>query len=95
MITGEFWPEADHPEIAIVLDSEAHVLKRCALAQYRTQSDVIRRFRTNVERYRTAPHYDFSQRPPPGFAQYDLFGWSITAARWRATAASSLPLLEK
>ena len=95
MTTGQFWPEADQPEIAVVLDGQAHALKRRALAEYGTQSDVIRGFCTAIERYRTAPHYDFSGPPPPGLAQYDLFGWSITAARWRARAVSSLHLLQE
>src|SRR4051794_3305478 len=87
LVTGRFWPDPICPEIAVSLESEAEKTKRRALAEYRTQAPVIAWFQHVQERYRIAPRYDFAQPPPPGIAQYDLFGWSMTAARWRDVAA--------
>jgi N-acetylglucosamine malate deacetylase 2 len=94
MVTGEFWPDARHPEVAVMLDRDMHAKKLRALAEYRTQSDVIKWFCTGIERYRTAPCYDFSRPPPPGLAHYDLLGWPITASRWRDFAANALLSLQ-
>jgi LmbE family N-acetylglucosaminyl deacetylase len=93
MVTGQFWPDQNCPEISIELDQRAHALKRGALAEYQTQSGVIQWFSPGIERYRAAPQYDFSRPAPPGLAQYDFFGWPMTAARWRESCASALPLL--
>lgn len=90
LMAGQFWPDPDCPQAIVAVEGEAAAQKRRALAEYRTQSSVIRWFFTAEERYRAAPRYDFSQPPPPRVAQYDLFGWRITSARWRDTVA---PLL--
>ena len=95
LVTGRFWPELSCPETMVTLDDDAHTRKCRALAQYRSQAHVISTFCTGIESYRAAPLYDFSRAAPPGIAQYDLFGWSITAARWRETAASLQHLLGK
>jgi N-acetylglucosamine malate deacetylase 2 len=87
LVTGRFWPDQTCPEIAVPLENEAEKTKRRALAEYRTQASVIAWFQPREEHYRAAPRYDFARPPPPGFAQYDLFGWSMTAARWRSVAA--------
>jgi N-acetylglucosamine malate deacetylase 2 len=87
LVTGRFWPDQTCPEIAVPLESEAEKTKRRALAEYRTQASVLAWFQPWEERYRAAPRYDFARPPPPGIAQYDLFGWSMTAARWRDIAA--------
>jgi LmbE family N-acetylglucosaminyl deacetylase len=90
MVVGAFWPDPGSPEIKVTLDGETRRLKCRALAEYRTQSRVIDWFASDAERYRLAPLYEFSQPPPPGVAHYDLFGWPITAAHWRAHAALAL-----
>jgi LmbE family N-acetylglucosaminyl deacetylase len=93
MVTGQFWPDRNCPEISVELDQRAHALKRDALTEYHTQSATLQWFSTGIERYRAAPRYDFSQPAPPGLAQYDFFGWPMTAARWRESCASVLALL--
>jgi LmbE family N-acetylglucosaminyl deacetylase len=87
LVTGRFWPDHTCLEIAVALEEQAAKTKCRALAEYRTQETVIQWFQPRQERYRAAPRYDFAQPPPPGLAQYDLFGWSMTAARWRDIAA--------
>lgn len=58
-----------------------------ALAAHVTQASVFGDWRPDVERWRTAPRYDFT-RPPPGEAVlYDDFGWAMTSGRWRALVA--------
>jgi LmbE family N-acetylglucosaminyl deacetylase len=93
MVTGQFWPDQNCPETSIELDHRTRALKSRALAQYRTQADVIAWFGTDSERYRTAPRYDFTLPPPPGVAHYDFFGWPMTSSRWRESCASTMPWL--
>lgn len=95
LVTGHFWPDPHCPEVRVRLDPEAAELKRSALAEYRTQADVIDWFCPDIERYRAAPRYDFAQPPPPGIAQYDFFGWSITAPRWLEGARATLVSLQE
>jgi N-acetylglucosamine malate deacetylase 2 len=90
LVAGQFWPDNTGREVIVALDRRMSALKRDALSKFRTQASVIEWFRPEEERYRRAPRYDFGRPPPPGVAQYDLFGWSITSARWRETAVSSI-----
>lgn len=90
LVAGQFWPDPGCTEAIVALKREAQARKRRALAEYRTQSEVIAWFPTAEERYRAAPCYDFSKPPPPKIAQYDLFGRHITSLRWRHTVASLL-----
>jgi N-acetylglucosamine malate deacetylase 2 len=88
LVTGQFWSDPTCPETVVCLDEESANLKRRALAEYRTQAAVVDWFYPGEECYRGAPRYDFAKPPPPGIAQYDLFGWSMTSACWRQTARS-------
>ena len=90
LVTGQFWPDQNCPEISVELDQRMRTLKSHAMAEYRTQSDVIAWFNTGCERYRAAPRYDFTQAPPPGVAHYDFFGWPMTSSRWRESCASAM-----
>jgi LmbE family N-acetylglucosaminyl deacetylase len=91
MITGAFFPSPQSSETCITLTPDQRNLKRHALAAYKSQAAVLRWFDPGVERYRTAPDYDFSQAAPPGRALYDGFGWAMTAATWRRIARPLLP----
>lgn len=84
MTTGAFYPAPRSGEIAITLAADMQELKCRALAAYASQAGVLSWFDPRIERYRTAPTYDFSRMPPPGSALYDRFGWDMTAAKWRA-----------
>jgi LmbE family N-acetylglucosaminyl deacetylase len=94
MVTGSFWPAAGHAELTVRLREHVETAKRRALGAYRTQSHVIERFAPDVERYRTAPNYDFTQPPPPRTALYDHFGWRMTSQRWRDCAGAVAPSME-
>jgi LmbE family N-acetylglucosaminyl deacetylase len=86
MITGAFFAAPESREITIELTADRQALKCRALAAYASQAAVLSRFDPSIERYRAAPDYDFSRSAPPGCALYDLFGWEMTAAKWRAVA---------
>ena len=48
----------------------------------------------DVERFRLAPRYDFTQPPHAGDLHYEQFGWELTPQRWRSLAAAALKELE-
>lgn len=87
LVAGHFWSDPTCPEITVSLSTSAAKTKCEALAEYRTQEAIIGWFQHSQEHYRAAPRYDFVRPPPPGFAHYDLFGWPMTAGRWRGLAA--------
>ncbi len=90
MVTGAFWPSSDLAEVTVRLSPEIADRKRRALSAYASQAAMLSSFDPDLERYRLAPDYDFSQGPPPGRALYDRFGWEMTLARWQAAARSYL-----
>jgi hypothetical protein len=94
MAAGRFWPAMGHPDIAIPLRADVEAAKRRALEAYRTQAHVLKYFRTNIERYRIAPDYDFTRPSPPGLALYDRLAWRMTSERWRDCAAAVSTSLE-
>jgi hypothetical protein len=61
---------------------------------YRTQQRVLKLFAIDVERFRSAPRYDFLQPPHPGRLHYEELNWGITGDRWRQVAAGALTDLE-
>jgi len=91
---GEFWPDAAHPEREIVLDAGERERKTRAIECFVSQRGLAEVFPVGVERYRTAPDYDFRKPAPPGAAWYDPHGWRIDSARWRECAARALDELQ-
>jgi LmbE family N-acetylglucosaminyl deacetylase len=87
---GEFCPDAARPAVSVTLPAEALVMKRRALAHFTSQASVIRWFRHDVESFRVAPDYDFSQPPPTGACLFDRFGWALTGETWRGHARAAL-----
>ncbi|MFZ5658482.1 MAG: PIG-L deacetylase family protein [Pseudomonadota bacterium] len=66
------------PGIPRPLSLSEMAYKKELLALYASQSSTLGMFRTNVERYRRAPAYDFSRRPVAGRTLYETWGWPIT-----------------
>ncbi len=89
---GEFL-NARPPIFERVLSAGERDLKRRMLACYRTQANTLQYFRTDVERFRLAPHYVFTQPPHAGALFYEQHPWGMTGARWRALAADTLQQL--
>lgn len=75
--TGEFLPSANAVS-TFRLAPEEQAAKRRMLDCFVTQRETLAPFGTEVERFRLAPEYDFSQRPHAGPVNYERFGWGIT-----------------
>lgn len=68
----------DGPVITRALTLEEMAYKKRLLATYASQTHTLRQFRTNVERYRRAPGYDYSRRPVTGPTMYEVWQFPIT-----------------
>nr|WP_255500832.1 PIG-L family deacetylase [Caulobacter sp. 17J80-11] len=93
-VAGAFHADPGRPETLAVLSTDDRRRKARALAAFRTQGDVAAWFPQGVERWRSAPDYDFTRPPPPGGCLYDEFGWAITGEVWRGHARAALADLE-
>ncbi len=94
MAVGEFLPHAGHEVIARVLSEPERQLKQRMLDCFATQQKTLRAFPVDVERFRLAPRYDFTQPPHAGPLFYEQFEWGMTGARWRELAKGALRALE-
>lgn len=81
--SGVFLGARGSGEIVRRLDAGEQARKRELLARYRTQRNTLRPFRRDEERFRPAPHYDFTQAPHPGALWYESFPWGMTGDRFR------------
>jgi N-acetylglucosamine malate deacetylase 2 len=90
MVTGEFLPCADRQARTLRLTKGQRALKRQMFECFTTQEAVLRAFKLDCERFRPAPHYDFTQPPHPGPLYYERFDWGMTGARWRRLAKQAL-----
>jgi LmbE family N-acetylglucosaminyl deacetylase len=88
-VTGTFLPGGP-PALAIELSDGERRRKGAMLACFVTQRAVLAGFATESERYRVAPHYDFTQPPHPGRLYYEGEAWGTAGALWRARAAAAL-----
>jgi hypothetical protein len=55
---------------------------------------MLSQFTTDVERFRTAPAYDFTVPPHDGRLHYENFDWGVTGHEWRRNARETLRRLE-
>lgn len=90
MITGEFLPCEGCDEVALVLTPEARQRKQEMFRCFTSQSEMLRNFSINYERFRTAPEYDFTQPPSERRPLYERFDWGMTGERWRSLAQQAL-----
>lgn len=70
------------PEIVRVLSPREQSRKRERMDCFVTQRITLAQFPCAAERYRIAPHYDFSRPPHPGPTLYDHFPWGLTSGRF-------------
>lgn len=82
-------PPAPAIEIARVLTPREQSRKRERMDCFITQQSTLSQFACEVERYRIAPHYDFTLPPHPGPALYDHFHWNMTSGRFCLLAADA------
>jgi N-acetylglucosamine malate deacetylase 2 len=82
MKVGEFLPGP--PVCTIPLSPSARQLKRRMFECFQTQQHILKEFPVGEERFRVAPHYDFSIPPHPGKLYYEDQDWALrSGAEWR------------
>jgi LmbE family N-acetylglucosaminyl deacetylase len=86
-VAGVFWPADGAREWAIAVTGDRLRRKQAALAEYRSQGSIPRRFNLAVERLRVAPRYDFTQAPATPECLYDRKQWAVSNADLRAAMA--------
>jgi LmbE family N-acetylglucosaminyl deacetylase len=89
---GTFLPDLDQPE-TVTLSDGARTLKSDMISCFASQLHTLQNFPVEVERFREAPAYDFTQAPHPGRLYYENFDWGVTGARWRLLAEEALRTL--
>jgi LmbE family N-acetylglucosaminyl deacetylase len=86
LVAGEFIGNAG--SVRQELDPAQLGRRRALLACFVSQRATLAPFfALEHERYRRAPAYDYARPPHPGPLLYELMGFSMTGARWRALAA--------
>jgi N-acetylglucosamine malate deacetylase 2 len=86
----EFLPWSEGEIWTVTLSAEERELKREMFRRFRSQWAVVRRFPLQVERFRQAPAYDFTEPPAPGVLDYERFDVAIRGERWREYAKEAL-----
>jgi hypothetical protein len=84
----------DAQAVHVPLAPEELAFKRALLGAYVTQRETLRWLPMEVERFRPAPRYDFTQPPHAGPLNYERFAWGMTGARYCALAAEALAQLQ-
>ncbi len=95
MQTSEFLPRADVGIVSLSLGPGERCLKKRMLDCFATQQKVLRWFPIEMERFRVAPSYDFSEPPHSGKLYYELFDWGMTGERWRPLACGATSILTR
>ncbi len=86
----EFLPWSEGEVWTVTLSEAERSLKREMFRRFRSQWAVVRRFPLQVERFRQAPAYDFTEPPAPGILDYERFDVAIRGEKWREYAKGAL-----
>jgi LmbE family N-acetylglucosaminyl deacetylase len=89
----EFLPFLGSEERTIRLTESERELKKRMYQEFVSQAHVLKRFPIQIERFRPAPRYLFTQAPHPGQLDYERFCTLITGAQWRKNAEKALETL--
>jgi LmbE family N-acetylglucosaminyl deacetylase len=89
---GTFLADGEEAE-TVTLSDGARAQKTEMIGRYASQLHMLRHWPLDVERYRTAPVYDFTQAPHQGTLYYENFDWGVTGERWRLLAGEALRTL--
>jgi LmbE family N-acetylglucosaminyl deacetylase len=92
LATGTFL-SSDLPITTINLTTDGRLRKRRMIDCFTSQRDLLAGFETEVERFREAPGYHFTQPPHSGELHYERLGWSITGSIWCDHAEAALEAL--
>ncbi|HEU4752576.1 MAG TPA: PIG-L family deacetylase [Armatimonadota bacterium] len=94
MAVFEFLPCPGCAPRTVVLSEPEREFKRRLVSCYRTQQGTLQWFPCEIERFRRAPRYEFTEPPHPGALYYELFPWGMTGERFRGLAGDALRRLE-
>jgi LmbE family N-acetylglucosaminyl deacetylase len=82
LVRQDFEPRGERPHLESWLSNEQHQLKRRMFTTFASQRRGLQHFRSDVERFRLAPAYDFTQLPNNGRLFYERRNWRMDAGRW-------------
>jgi len=89
---GFLGPSED--EVVRRLDGAELERKRAMMACFRTRQALLDFFDPTVERYRSAPRYDFTAPPHDGPLFYERYSWGMEGERFRRLAREAMAALE-
>jgi N-acetylglucosamine malate deacetylase 2 len=93
MAVFEFLPGGECEEKTVVLSEAERELKQRLIGCYPTQWNTLRLFPVEIERFRPAPRYEFTQAPHAGPLFYECFPWGMTGERFRSLAREAMETL--
>ncbi|HWK64995.1 MAG TPA: PIG-L family deacetylase [Rhizobiaceae bacterium] len=85
----DFSPDIPDTVLEIRLDDAAIALKQRMLEHFVTQKRLLASFSTQIERFRAAPAYDFSQPPNGGLLLYEQWQLGVTGGEWLRLAEAA------
>jgi LmbE family N-acetylglucosaminyl deacetylase len=88
-----FLPFMGSEERTIHLTEIEKEQKRRMYQEFSSQKHVLERFPIQLERFRPAPRYLFTEAPHEGQLDYERFCTMITGAQWRQNAGKALETL--
>jgi N-acetylglucosamine malate deacetylase 2 len=77
----------------VQLTNQERERKQRMVECFATQVQMLRHFPLDVERFRPAPVYSFTEPPHFGKLFYEKFNWGMTGVRWRWLAAKAFEAL--
>jgi LmbE family N-acetylglucosaminyl deacetylase len=89
----EFLPFIGTYYQTIRLTAAEKLLKKRMYDEFVSQKQVLERFPINIEKFRPAPRYLFTNPPHEGQLDYERFCSLITGAQWRRNAEKALDAL--
>ncbi|CAN5889655.1 hypothetical protein BH11GEM1_BH11GEM1_26850 [soil metagenome] len=92
-IRGQFIARDGVRVRTLVLDELSRARKITMFQRFTSQREVVEKFPVQVERFRVAPRYLFTEAPHEGVLDYERFCVRITGSEWRASAARALEML--
>ena len=94
-VAQQFLPHegADHDRHVMELSAKDRELKRKMFESFRSQQGVLSTFTTEIEQFRPAPRYVFTEAPHEGVLNYERYGDPLLGERWRRYAAEALERL--
>ena len=94
LAAGIFLPAVGCPETKLELGAAERAMKQRMFSCHATQRQTLAMFAIDVERFRPAPAYDFTQPPHDGPLLYELLaGRTMSCNRWTARAGAALETL--